>query len=109
MEEPVIIDKVSSSMDIMPTISNLFGLEYDSRLFPGRDILSDSDPLVILSNQSFITDKVMYNSVTKEVTNLTNEEVSREYIEEMVQIVKNKFLISENILDLDYYRHVGID
>ena len=28
----------------------------------GQDILSDSDPLVIFNDRSFITDKVMYNT-----------------------------------------------
>ncbi|MDE6108220.1 MAG: LTA synthase family protein, partial [Oscillospiraceae bacterium] len=55
MEEPIIIDKPCASLDILPTLSNLFGLEYDSRLLMGRDILSDSPGLVILSDRSFIT------------------------------------------------------
>ena len=43
MNEPIPVDKVCSSIDILPTVSNLLGLEYDSRLLVGRDILSDSD------------------------------------------------------------------
>ena len=109
IEEPIIVDKPGSSIDIIPTLSNLFGLEYDSRLFAGRDLLSNSEPLVIFSNRSFITDKVMYNSKTKEVINLTDEPVTQEYIDNMIAIVKLRFLISENILDLDYYNHIGLD
>lgn len=109
MKEPIVIDKVSSSLDIAPTLSNLFGLEYDSRLFMGRDILSDAEPLVMFSNRSFITDKVMYNSKTQEVINLTEEEIPEDYINNLNQIVDYKFLISENILDLDYYNKIGID
>ena len=109
IEEPIIVEKPGSSLDIIPTLSNLFGLDYDSRLFAGRDLLSDSYPLVIFSNRSFITDKVMYNSKTKEVINLTDVPVSQEYIDNMNAIVKNRFLISESILDLDYYNHIGLD
>ena len=36
--EPVTIDKPCSSLDIIPTLSNLLGLEYDSRLLMGKDI-----------------------------------------------------------------------
>ncbi|MFW6030151.1 MAG: LTA synthase family protein [Halanaerobiales bacterium] len=46
------VNKLSSSVDILPTLSNLFGLEYDSRTMIGRDILSDSTPLVIFKNHS---------------------------------------------------------
>ena len=40
MEEPVMVDTPCSAIDIVPTLSNLFGLEYDSRLLSGRDILA---------------------------------------------------------------------
>lgn len=106
IKEPIVIDKPCSSLDIAPTISNLFGLPYDSRLYMGTDILSDSEPLVIFSNRSFINDKVKYNSVTKEVTKLTKDELPEEYIKNMNQIVKNKFLISESILEEDYYSYI---
>lgn len=106
IKEPIKIDKPCSSLDIAPTISNLFGLPYDSRLYMGTDILSDSEPLVIFSNRSFINDKVKYNSVTKEVTKLTEDELPEDYIKNMNQIVKNKFLISESILEEDYYSNI---
>lgn len=106
MTESVIIDEPCSSMDIIPTLSNLFGLTYDSRLLMGQDILSDATPLVILSNRSFITDKVMYNTENGEVTNLTNEALPDGYVDNMINIVKNKFTVSKNILNLDYYNYV---
>lgn len=101
--EPIVIDKACSSLDILPTLSNLFGLEYDSRLMQGRDILSDSSPLVMFSNRNFITDKVKYNSKTKEVTYLTEEELPEDYLANMIKVVKNKFAISVSILEQDYY------
>lgn len=106
MKKPIFIDKPCSSLDIVPTLSNLFGLSYDSRLYMGKDILSDSDPLVIFSNRSFITDKIMYNSKTKEITKLTEEELPDNYISTMNKIINNKFLISESILDEDYYSYI---
>ena len=38
------------SLDILPTLSNLFGLNYDSRLLVGRDVFSDTEPLVLWRN-----------------------------------------------------------
>ena len=68
MTEPVYVDKYCSSLDVMPTLSNLFGLEYDSRLIMGEDILSNSGGLVIFSNYSFITSHGYYNSTTDQFT-----------------------------------------
>lgn len=112
LKENVIVDEPCSSLDILPTLSNLFGIEYDSRLLMGQDIFSDAPPLVILSDRSFITDKVMYNSETGEVIKLTDEELPADYVRTINRIIKNKFSVSQSIVEEDYYRHVfpdGID
>ncbi len=57
MKEPVKVDKLSSSLDLLPTMLNLFGVEFDSRLLMGRDLLSTASPLIIYSNRSFITEE----------------------------------------------------
>lgn len=101
---PQVIDRPCANMDVLPTVSNLMGLKYDSRLLMGKDIFSDSDPLVIFANRSWITDKAMYNQETKEVTSLTGEEISEEYIKSINSIVQAKFLYSAKILENDYYR-----
>ena len=44
-QKPVEVSKISSNLDILPTLSNLFGLPYDSRLFIGHDGFSDADDI----------------------------------------------------------------
>lgn len=100
---PQVIDKPCSSLDILPTVSNLMGLEYDSRLLMGKDIFSTSEPLIIFANRSWITDKAMYNPETEELILLTDEEVDEDYIKNINQIVKLKFNYSAKILEQDYY------
>ena len=106
MKEPIVVDKVSYQMDALPTILNLFGIEYDSRLLMGTDIMSDSDPLVIYNDRSWITDKGRYNANNKKFTKTTDEEVSKEYIEKINSIVANKYSMSSLVLDKDYYKYV---
>jgi len=101
--EATTIDKPVSSLDIIPTVMNLMGLEYDSRLLIGRDIFSDSTPLIIFHNRSFITDKGKYNSVTEEFIPNEGVEVEEDYIEKTLEIIERKFYYSEQILDKDYY------
>lgn len=100
---PQVVDKPCSSLDILPTISNLMGLEYDSRLLMGKDVFSNSDPLVIFANRSWITEKAMYNPETDEVVQLTDEPVDEEYIKQINKIVKAKFTYSAKVLENDYY------
>ena len=99
------VNKIISSLDILPTIYNLYGLDYDSRLFMGRDIFSDEEHIVILSDRSFITSKGKYNSVTGE---FSSSNVSQEYIDNNNKIVNEKFKMSSLILEKDYYKELGL-
>ncbi len=98
---PVSIDAPASSLDILPTLLNLLGVKYDSRLLMGRDIFSNADPLVVFYNKSYITDQGRYNSRTDEFMPTafqTNNEIST--------IVDEKFYYSSKILELDYYSKI---
>ena len=106
LEEPVHVDKYCSSLDVMPTLANLFGLEYDSRLMAGRDILSDEPGLVIFSNYSFLTDQGAYDSTADAFTMFDGSEPDPDYVAERVAEVQNRVAYSASILDWDYYRVV---
>lgn len=104
--EPVTIDKPCSSLDIIPTLSNILGLEYDSRLLMGRDIFSDADPLIIFLDRSFITDKGRYDAVEKKFYPENGEQVDYGYIQSISDMIDKKFYYSAKILDTDYYKRV---
>ncbi|NJD02681.1 MAG: LTA synthase family protein, partial [Ruminiclostridium sp.] len=104
--EPVSVDKPCSSLDIIPTLSNLFGLEYDSRLLMGRDILSDAPPLVIFSNWSWITDRARFNSVDNKVEFTDGTEKGTEYIKSINRIAADRYKYSVKILENDYYGRI---
>lgn len=98
------IDKYAMSIDILPTVLNLFGFEYDSRLLIGRDILSNSEGIVILSDRSWINQYGKYNASTKKFTAF--KDVEDDYVKRMNEEVYNKYVISKNILESDYYKSV---
>lgn len=106
--EKTVINKVVAGIDLLPTVYNLYGIDYDSRLFMGKDIFSDTEGLAILSDRSWVSDKGTYNSVSKKFTKKTTEDVPQEYIDKMNQVVNQKFTMSSLILDYDYYKKLGI-
>ena len=106
MEKPIKIDKIGSSLDVLPTVLNLFGVEFDSRLLIGRDILSDSSPLVIFSDRSFITEKGRYNAVTGEFIPNEGTEEEDGYVDKINTIIYKKYQMSRLILENDYYRKI---
>lgn len=107
IKEPIVIDKPACSMDILPTLLNLFGFDYDSRLFMGRDILDpQTEGFAAMFDRSFVTESVMYKR-NGEVTNLTDTEVSDEYIAERKKYLSNKWKYSQYIMDTDYYSYIA--
>lgn len=104
--EPVEVDEYCSNIDILPTLLNLFGFSYDSRLLMGTDILSDGHHMAILTNQSFMTDDVWFNSTTGQTTWLNASAEDEEYLNSLISYVKNKFTISTAILNTSYYDFV---
>ena len=106
MKTPVEVEKCCMSVDIVPTLANLFGLSYDSRLYMGKDILSDTEGLVIFADKSFLTDKVRYNASTGKTTVLSGEKLPEDYVETIQTLVSNRFKVSKGIIDLDYYSYL---
>ena len=106
MKEPIKVEKIGSSLDVLPTVLNLFGAEFDSRLLIGRDILSDTEPLVIFSDRSFITDKGRYNAVTGEFIANEGTTVEEGYVDKINTIIYKKYQMSRLILENDYYRKI---
>jgi len=103
-EEPVHITKPVCSLDILPTVSNLMGLEYDSRLLMGRDALSDTPGLVVLSSRSFITDLGRYDASTGVFTPNEGVTVPEDYPVQIRDEVARMFTFSAQVLEQDYYR-----
>ena len=107
MKKPVVTNKLCASIDILPTVLNLLGADFDSRLLAGRNILSDSDELVIFADQSFITDKIKYDAATGETTYLVPEsQVPDGYLNSMIAEVENRLYISDEVIDTDYFSFV---
>ena len=104
MEETVYVDEYMCNVDILPTILNLWGFSYDSRLLAGTDIFSDSEHIAILRDQSFFTDKVWFNASTGEATWFVDEStVEPDYLDKHIKLVKNRFAFSSSILNEAYY------
>ena len=74
----------------------------------GRDILSDSEPLIIMSDHSFFNDKVLYNASTGEVK-FYGEEYPQSYVDGLIDLVNDKFTMSTAVLDYDYYSYLKDD
>lgn len=105
--DPIIVDTPTFSLDILPTLSNLFGVEFDSRLLPGRDVFSDAMPLVYNTSYDWKTDLgTYYSSSATFVPVDENAEIPENYVETISSIVKNKINYCEGVLETNYFNHI---
>lgn len=104
--ETVNIDKVGSQLDFIPTIYNLFGMEYDSRLFMGKDILSTEPGLAFFANRSWVTDKGRYYASSNTFVPRDGITVDNDYVNSINKIVANRINMSKAIIENNYYEKI---
>ena len=99
--KPEKLERVNSTFDILPTVVNLIGLDYDPRIYVGSDYFDPASKLVIFPNGSWITDNGSYyaSDDTHDDT-LGQEEIDARNLE-----VQNLFTISRMIYNSDYFHY----
>ena len=115
MEDAVTVTEPCSAVDIVPTLSNLFGLEYDSRLLSGRDILDGdydaadaygSIPLVILptaAGNSWATAAGVYEASTRTFTANPGVTVPEGYVSAIQNRISLQYNYAQLLVAYDYY------
>lgn len=104
--EPIVVSSPTFSLDILPTLSNLFGTQYDSRLFPGRDVFSDTPALVFNGSYDWKTDFGTYYASTGKFEPAEGVTVPEGYVDTVKAHVRNKIQFCELVLETDYFRYL---
>ncbi len=107
--DTITINKPCSSIDIIPTLSNLFNFNYDSRLLTGKDILSSSKAFVYFSeSNSFISDTYIFNNRTQKTYDLNGNEINidKEQLNKDKKHYKTTLLMNRLLIENNYYQTV---
>lgn len=91
------------SLDLVPTLSNLFGVEYDARLLVGRDVFSNAEALVLWNNYSWVTERGKYDSAARKYYPKAGYVYDADYIARINAVVKNKIYYSKKAVECDYF------
>ncbi len=98
------ISTLGSTVDITPTLANLFGLDYDPRIYFGQDIFDNtSRHFVAFPSYSWIVDEGYYYTSKAKFFSNEGVEVDQDFIDSMKQKVKTTAELSYRILNLDYF------
>ena len=98
-------DNYCSNIDILPTMLNLYGFDFDSRLFIGRDILSNNDGVVVFGNRNIVTKNYRYSNMKDSIYG----DISNKDIDILKNEVYMKYRISRLILENNYYNYLFND
>ena len=114
MESSVTVNTPCSAIDILPTVSNLFGLEFDSRLMSGHDVFAQNYnasqastcmPLVILPTNrgySWITAAGTYDAKTRTFTPNPGITAADDYVKTVSSLIDAKYSYARQLIQYDY-------
>lgn len=103
-EDPIVVDSPTSSLDMLPTLLNLFGIEYDSRLLPGRDVFSDAMPLAFNLGYEWRTDLGTFAGGRFTPRN-EDIEIPDGYVEAVSAIVRNKINYCRQVMSSNFFAY----
>lgn len=100
----IVINKVNSQIDILPTVLNLFGFEYTNENYVGSDIF-DAD----YSGYAFFSDYSWYNGIVyaegmEKYTFVGEDTMDEQEINSMNEMINNVIKKNDLMLKYDYFR-----
>lgn len=96
--EPLTITKPTSTMDITPTIANLFDLDVNYAYYPGNDIFGEDGGYVIFRNYNWYDGEIYYSAdYDGEIT---------EYIADRSKTVRTSVNMAWDTLRCNYFAHL---
>ena len=93
------IDEPMGMIDALPTLGNMFGFYSPYQM--GNDIFSIEDNMVVLSDGSFITDKIYYNSSKEEQFPISKDAINDNYVKTRIEKADKMIEISNYIITYD--------
>ncbi len=100
-------DKYTSYINILPTIANLFNLDYDPRLYAGEDLFDKNySNKVYFANGSWQDSKAFYNATTGRIKYTGSEEYTTEEIQLINKTINEKIKMSNLAIKTNYFKHL---
>ena len=97
----------TSYVNLLPTVANLFNLDYDSRFSTGQDLFSNQyESITIFADGSWKNEYAFYNASNDNITYYTNKTYTIEEIIAINEKVNNKIKYSNLAIQHDYFNYL---
>jgi phosphoglycerol transferase MdoB-like AlkP superfamily enzyme len=105
---PTKYDEYTSFINILPTLANLFDLDYDPRLYGGEDLLSDTyTNVVAFADGSWRSDIAYFDATTSNITYLSDKTYSSEEIKKINNKIKTEMDMDNLAIKRDYFSYLN--
>lgn len=96
------ITDVMGMWDVLPTVSNMFGLEYKYAL--GNDIFSKNEKIVVFPNGNILTNNIFYNNLNDSYVAFNDNPIESSYVERLKEYAEVRLDVSKAIIVHDLIR-----
>ena len=101
------ITSYTTFMNILPTILNLYDIDYDPRYYAGEDIFSDTyDNLAVFNDGSWVSDIAYYNATSSKIEYFTDKTYTNEEILSINNKINNKIKMSNLAIRTNYFNYL---
>jgi len=106
MKEEVYED-YNSYVNLVPTLANLMGLDYDPRLYMGKDLLSDSyESRVVFADGSWKNEIAYYNASTSKLKYYKEETYTTEEVQRINSEIGLQIQMSSQAIRNNYFEYL---
>lgn len=101
-------EQYTSFMNIVPTVANLFDLDYDPRLYGGQDLFSSSyRNVVAFADGSWRTDIAFYDATSGKINYIGEQQYTGEEIKTINNYIKNEIAMDNLAIKRDYFEYLN--
>ncbi len=102
-EDPRHFDNLFSSVDIIPTLSNMFGLDLAYDEVMGLDAFNGISNQVVFVNDSFLTDEYFYDVQTMEFRHFNDDDFELAKLRPLENAILRRIRLNNYLLESDYF------
>lgn len=106
--EPKIVEEYTSIIDLLPTLLNMFDVEYDPRLYLGTDIFSKSHTSrVVFADGSWQNEYGYYHAPSSKMNYVTDFRYTNEELKNINQEISVRQKMSASAIKSNYFNYLG--
>ena len=107
MENPIEVTDYTTIIDLLPTLLNLFDMDYDPRLYLGTDALSETHvSRAYFSDKSWVDENGFYYAPTNKMTYTGDKQYDATTIASINKEVSNRQNMSATAIQNNYFKYL---